>query len=113
MAKGNEINNENYRSFWAFIAEWLPDYSSRDDVLESDILARYLDDEEVCEEDLKWINQCYDGDKRLVAEHLIDLETKFAEEALSAYLTAMGKCMTQSTENILKEVIFNREIPTS
>ena len=113
MAKGIEVNNENYRSFWTFIAEWLPDYSSRDDVLESDILARYLDDEEVCEEDLNWINQCYGGDKRLVVEHLIELETKFAEEALSAYLAAMGKCMAQSTENILKEVIINRGIPTT
>lgn len=97
-------NNETYRSFWGFIAEWLPEYSSRDDVLESDILARYLDDEEVCEEDLEWIDKCYGGDKQQVAKHLIDLEAKFAEEALSAYLTTMGKCMTQSTENILREV---------
>lgn len=89
MAKGTEMNNDSYCSFWQFIAEWLPEYSSRDDVLESDILSRYVRNEEVCEEDLKWINQCYDGYKRLVAERLIELETKFAKEALSAFYAEM------------------------
>ena len=89
------MNNETYRSFWEFIAEWLPGYSSRNDVLESDILTRYVRDEEVWEEDLTWINQYYGGDKQLVAEHLMNLEAKFAKESLAAYY-----------ENMLKKQIF-------
>lgn len=85
------MSNETYRSFWEFIAEWLPEYSSRDDVLESDIFTRYVCNEEVWEEDLKWINQYYDGDKQLVVKQLIDLETKFTKEALEAFYEVMIK----------------------
>lgn len=85
------MSNETYRSFWEFIAEWLPEYSSRDDVLESDILTRYVCNEEVWEEDLKWINQYYGGDKQLVVKQLINLETKFTKEALEAFYEVMIK----------------------
>lgn len=85
------MNNETYRGFWEFIAEWLPEYSSRNDVLESDILARYVCDEEVWEADLEWINQYYEGDKQLVEKQLIELEAKFAKEALTAYHEEMLK----------------------
>lgn len=91
ITKDIEMNNETYRSFWEFIAEWLPGYSSRDDVLESDILTRYVRDEEVWEEDLTWINQYYGGDKQLVAEQLMNLEAKFAKESLAAYYENMLK----------------------
>lgn len=33
--------------YWSFIETYLPDYSRRDDVLMSDILARFLDNEEI------------------------------------------------------------------
>ncbi|MBQ3629315.1 MAG: 6-phospho-beta-glucosidase [Bacteroidaceae bacterium] len=83
--KDIDKDNETYHSFWNFIAEWLPGYYSRNDVLESDILTRYVSDEEVWDKDLEWINQYHRGDKQLVLERLIDLETNFAKEALSAY----------------------------
>ncbi len=36
--------------YWSFIETYLPDYSKWDDVLMSDILARFLDNEEIAEE---------------------------------------------------------------
>ena len=56
-----------------------------DDVLHSDILRRYLTGEEVWEGDLKWIERDYAGDKMLVAKHLTELESQFAQEALTEY----------------------------
>lgn len=41
-----------YAALWNFIAEYLPDYYSRSDVLRSDILFRFLDDDELWESDL-------------------------------------------------------------
>ena len=46
--------------------EYLPYYHQRDDVLLSDILARYIDDEEVCESDLKMIELEYGSEKQAV-----------------------------------------------
>lgn len=87
---------DSYRDFWGFIEEWLPDYSRRDDVLHSDILLRYLTGEEVWEGDLKWIERDYAGDKMLVAKHLTELESQFAQEALTEYyhsiVAKMAKC---------------------
>ena len=40
---------------WRFIEDYLPNYSSRDDILRNDILFRYLDDDDVCDEDMQWI----------------------------------------------------------
>ena len=71
--------------FWSFIEEYLPNYSSRDDVLCDDILFRFITNDEVCEEDLAWIANDFNSDKKLVKDELVRLETKFAEEALGAY----------------------------
>jgi len=62
----------------------LPDYYSRDDVLHSDILTRYLDGEEVCEEDLKWVSEL--GTREDVAAELVDIDSHLFQEALEAYL---------------------------
>lgn len=81
------LNREgHYYSFWQFIEDYLPNYSSRDDVLWDDILNRYLYGEEVCERDMKWIEDEYNCDKGLIISELISLETKFASEALEAFL---------------------------
>ncbi len=77
--------NESYRFFWQFIETYLPNYYSRDDVLWDDILNRYLYGEEVCERDMKWIEEEYNCDKKLILSELISLETRFAEEALEVF----------------------------
>ena len=70
---------------WDFIANYLPNYSSRDDVLRDDILFRYINSEDVCDEDLQWIEDDFKGDKSLVIDELIRLETGFMTEAIGAY----------------------------
>ena len=86
-----EITNSNTDCFWNFIEEYLPNYSSRDDVLCDDILFRFITNDEVCEEDLVWIANDFNSDKSLVKAELVRLETKFAEEALTAYYEQYGK----------------------
>jgi len=71
-------------AYWPFIEQYLPDYYRRDDVLHSDILTRYLDGEEVSEEDLPWIAQL--GTRDDVVTELIDVDSYLLEEALEAYL---------------------------
>lgn len=80
-----EATNNYTGYFWRFIEKYLPNYSSRDDVLRDDILFRFITNDEVCEEDLAWIANDFNSDKKLVKEELVRLETKFAEEALGAY----------------------------
>jgi hypothetical protein len=70
---------------WRFIENYLPNYSSRDDILRNDILFRYFDDDDVCDEDMQWIKAEFNGDKQLVKEELIRLEKGFFEESLKAY----------------------------
>lgn len=42
--------------YWdIIISNYLPGYTYRDEVLESDILGRYVENEEVCVEDLEWL----------------------------------------------------------
>lgn len=44
--------NEQPINYWDFVMRYLPDYSSRDDVLKSDIFTRYLTGEPVLEDDI-------------------------------------------------------------
>jgi hypothetical protein len=76
--------DENAFSYWPFIEQYLPDYSSRDDVLHSDILTRYLDGEEVSEEDLPWIAQL--GTRADVVAELMALDSYLLQKSLAAYL---------------------------
>lgn len=70
---------------WRFIEEYLPNYSSRDDVLRDDILFRFVDGDDVSKEDLKWIEDEFKNDKRLVKEEIVRLESRFMVESLKAY----------------------------
>lgn len=84
MNNTKQISN-SYISTWRFIEDYLPNYSSRDDILRNDILFRYLDDDDVCDEDMQWIKAEFNGDKHLVKEELVRLEKGFFEESLKAY----------------------------
>ncbi len=70
---------------WRFIEEYLPNYSSRDDVLRDDILFSFVDDDDVSKEDLKWIEDEFKNDKNLAKEEIIRLESRFLMESLKAY----------------------------
>lgn len=56
-----------------FIEKYLPDVSSRDDVLHANILTRYLDGEEVWEGDLPWISAMVTREDVVV--ELIDIDS--------------------------------------
>lgn len=83
--KNTENTNNSFHNMWQFIEEYLPNYSSRDDVLQDDILFRYIDDDDVCDEDLLWIKTEFHGDKNLVKKELVRLETGFIAESINAY----------------------------
>ena len=84
MNNTEQISN-SYISTWHFIEDYLPNYSSRDDILRNDILFRYIDGDYVSEEDMQWIQTEFNGDKKLVKEELVRLEKGFFEESLKAY----------------------------
>ena len=62
--------------------EYLPHYHQRNDVLLSDILARYIDDEEVHEGDLKMIADNYGNNKQTVKRALFELDSSLIIEAM-------------------------------
>ena len=69
-----------------FIEKFLPDYYHDDDVLRSDILCRYLDNEDVDESDLQWIYREFGSDKAKVQDALERLDMELAHEALLNWL---------------------------
>lgn len=79
-----------YSTLWNFICAYLPNYYSRDDVLRSDILRRYIDDEYVAESDLQWIDEYYGSDRNTVTKALLESEKGFVSEALENYYITEG-----------------------
>lgn len=79
------MQQEEYSNLWNFICANLPNYYRRDDVLRSDILRRYIDDEYVAESDLQWIDEYYGSDRNPVTKALLELEKGFVSEALENY----------------------------
>lgn len=72
-------------AYWDFIVDNLPNYYHRDDVLESDILARFLDGEDLCPEDEEMIASDYDNSKEKVKKKLLELDKALMAEAMEAY----------------------------
>lgn len=70
---------------WHFIEEHLPRYYSRDDVLLSDILFRYIDDEVIAKEDILMIEEHFQADKQKVLVSLTELEKKLMAEAMENF----------------------------
>ena len=66
--------------YWDTVEEYLPNYDSRGDVLSSNILNRYFNDEEVSNDDSKWIADIGTGYER--GRYHIELYTKLYYEAL-------------------------------
>lgn len=71
-------------SYWRFIEEWHPKYWSDDRVLLCDILFRYLEKEDVDEDDKKWISKDFNSDEEIVRE-LKRLEKDLYSESLDNY----------------------------
>lgn len=93
----NSKKTDNYNNgFWQFIVDYLPNYSSRDDVLWDDILTRFIADEDVSDADMEMISAEFNCDKKLVKKGLAILESEFAKEALMAYFQL--SCNKQQTK---------------
>lgn len=70
--------------------EYLPNYHNRSDVLLSDILARYIDDEEVDDGDLKMIETNYGSEKQAVKQALFELDSRLIVEAMKVLYEVEG-----------------------
>lgn len=68
-------------SDWQFITENLPRYFSRDDVLMCDILLRFIEGDDVAQDDLEMIAEVYNSDKQEVGLALMEFETRLLNEA--------------------------------
>ena len=74
-----------YDDAWSFLEIFLPNYSHRDDVLESDVLYRYLIGDDVSNDDLEWIESEFSSDKKKVAEYLSEMEGKLFTSAIKNF----------------------------
>lgn len=79
--KEAKIYNELPNNYWRFIEKHLSKYSSNNDVLRSDILSRFIFDEEVQEEDYDWLPETKEEAQMMLEE--IDLE--LYNEAVRAF----------------------------
>ncbi len=70
-----------YGDAWCFLENFLPNYYHRDDVLVSDILYRFITDDDVSDDDLEWIENEFASNKENVAKYLQKLDSNFFDEA--------------------------------
>lgn len=75
-------------SYWRFVEEWHPKYCSDDRVLVCDILFRYLEKEDVNEDDKRWIAKEFNSREEIVHE-LKRLEKDLFSESLDIYYEQM------------------------
>jgi len=61
-AKESEATKDLPDNYWELVEKHLPNYHSRDDVLENDILTRYVNKEKISSEDEKWIKKQFGND---------------------------------------------------
>ena len=87
------------KNYWDVVSDNLPNYHRRDDVLESDILTRYLDGDEVNDDDLGWIANSFSGDGEVLL-CLQELDTKLYSEALEACKDCGGTGVVTSNDSV-------------
>ncbi|MBR6848475.1 MAG: hypothetical protein IKM74_10150 [Bacteroidales bacterium] len=83
------MNNMKYSELWSFIGEYLPNYYSRNDVLRSGVLFRFLEGDEIAESDRKWIDEEFGGDLMRVKQECLRLDKQFFVESLQAFYDQM------------------------
>ncbi len=67
--------------YWQLVCEYLPNYYRRDDVLRSDILTRYINGEEISDDDLRSLPE----DKAEAVRMSEELDLALYNEAVEAY----------------------------
>jgi hypothetical protein len=89
-----------YNNYWRLIETYLPNYSKRDDVLLSDILYRYITNDEVSTDDLDYIELNFTCKDDVIAE-CIYLEEKFFEEVISNYYSQFANKIQKIANNTI------------
>lgn len=69
------------KDYWDVIGKYLPNYYRSNAVLHSDILTRYVEGEEVNEEDLEWLP----SDKDEARKQLEELDLRLYNEAVEEW----------------------------
>jgi len=82
---------ERENGYWQLIEKYLPDYYTSDQVLRSDILWRYVDGEEVSDDDIEWIEAEF-VDKREVLAEIARIESGLFTDAMTNYCMEYAKC---------------------
>jgi len=77
--------------YWQLIEKHLPNYYINDLVLRSDILWRYVDNEEVSNDDIEWIEAEF-ADKREVLAEIARIESGLFTDAMANYCMKYAKC---------------------
>lgn len=77
-------------SYWDFIANHLPSYYSDDNVARSDLLWRYVDNEEVDEQDIEALEEEFANKKEMLDE-IAKIGTELFKESLEAFLADYAK----------------------
>lgn len=75
--------------YWNFISAYLPDYYTNDNVLLSDMLYRYLTEDNIDQEDKEMIESEYSNDKEKVRKYLCELDKSLMAEAMDAYYESL------------------------
>lgn len=73
------------RNYWQFIEDYLPNYYSREDVLWSDILIRFIENEELDDSDLLRIENEIGLSKKVVLREFKKNNKKLLLEAFDEY----------------------------
>lgn len=93
---------ESEHGYWDFIEKYLPDYYTNDLVLRSDILWRYVDNDDVDGSDKIWIEEEF-ATKTEIVEEIVRIETQLFENALRNYCFEYAK-VGESRQDIEHQV---------
>ena len=80
-----KIAEEAYGHFMDFVGTLLPNYHTRQDVFEADLLWRYLHEELEDDEDIEHCEGLCEGDRKVALRYLVALESSFAYECLNEF----------------------------
>jgi len=81
---------ERENGYWQLIEKYLPDYYTSDQVLRSDILWRYVDGEEVSDDDIEWIEAEFANNREIYME-IARVESELFKEAMENYCMKCAK----------------------
>lgn len=82
-------DRERKSDYWNFISDYLPDYYTNDNVLLSNLLYRYLTEDDFEPEDKEMIESKYGSDKEKVRKYLCELDKSLMADAIDAYFDTM------------------------